>query len=113
MGYRTIVVGTDGSVTATVARDEAIRLARRCRARLVMVLAYPGGPMTIPMARSILEHAEEAARAKKVEAVVELASSEPAEALLEAAERTRRTCWWRGTRARAGPAGSDCAACPT
>jgi 3-phenylpropionate/trans-cinnamate dioxygenase ferredoxin reductase component len=87
MGYRTIVVGTDGSVTATVARDEAIRLARRCRARLVMVLAYPGGPMTIPMARSVLEHAQEAARAKKVEAVVEMASSEPAEALLEAAER--------------------------
>ncbi len=87
MAYRTIVVGTDGSVTATVARDEAIRLARRCKARLVMVLAYPGGPMTLSMARSILEHAEEAARAKKVEAVVELASAEPAEALLEAAER--------------------------
>jgi 3-phenylpropionate/trans-cinnamate dioxygenase ferredoxin reductase subunit len=87
MGYRTIVVGTDGSVTATVARDEAIRLARRCRARLVIVLAYPGGPMTLPMAREILERAQEAAKARRVEAVAELASSEPAEAVLEAAER--------------------------
>ncbi|MDP9343029.1 MAG: FAD-dependent oxidoreductase [Actinomycetota bacterium] len=87
MGYRTIVVGTDGSVTATVARDEAIRLAKRCRARLVVVLAYPGGPMTIPMAREVLERAREAAAARKVDAEVELASSEPAEAMLEAAER--------------------------
>src|SRR6266487_4673610 len=87
MGYRTIVVGTDGSVTATVARDEAIRLARRFRARLVVVLAYPGAPMTIPMARTVLESSREAAAARRVEAIVELASAEPAEAILEAAER--------------------------
>ncbi len=87
MGYRKIVVGTDGSVTATVARDEAIRLAERTRAELVIVLSYLGGAMTLPMARSVLDHAVEAARQRGVQAVAELASAEPAEALLEAAQR--------------------------
>ena len=35
MGYRTIVVGTDGSPTATIARDVALRFAKRCHAHLV------------------------------------------------------------------------------
>jgi len=39
MGYRKLVVGTDGSVTATAARDAAIRLAKRFRAGLHLVCA--------------------------------------------------------------------------
>ena len=39
MGYRTIVVGTDGSETATRAIDKAVRLAKHVEGRLVIVCA--------------------------------------------------------------------------
>jgi nucleotide-binding universal stress UspA family protein len=41
MGYRTIVAGTDGSVTASRALDKAARLARITGARLVLVSVVP------------------------------------------------------------------------
>ncbi len=48
--YRSIVVGTDGSVTATAAVNEAARLAKGCDAALHLVSAYK--PASVAMAAS-------------------------------------------------------------
>jgi 3-phenylpropionate/trans-cinnamate dioxygenase ferredoxin reductase subunit len=87
MGYRTIVVGTDGSITATTARDAAIRLAKRLRARLVLVCAWGPPLLTRPMAESLVGHSLEAATRVGVEADAEMATQDPADLLLEVAER--------------------------
>ncbi|TMK98763.1 MAG: universal stress protein, partial [Actinobacteria bacterium] len=72
MGYRTIVVGTDGSITASTARDAAIALAKRLRARLVVVCAYGPPLLTRPMAESLVDRSLEAAGRAGVEAEGEL-----------------------------------------
>src|SRR6266511_3954308 len=87
MGYRTIVVGTDGSITATTARDAAIRLAKRLRARLVVVCAWGPPLLTRPMAESLVGYSLEAATRAGVEADAEMATQDPADLLLEVAER--------------------------
>jgi len=76
MGYRTIVVGTDGSITATTARDAAIRLAKRLRARLVLVCAWGPPLLTRPMAESLVGHSLEAATRLGVEADAEMATQD-------------------------------------
>ena len=40
MGYRTILAGTDGSDTATAALRTAARVAKRCRADLLIACAF-------------------------------------------------------------------------
>ena len=40
MGYRTIVVGTDGSVTANAAQRAAVTMAKRTKARVVLVCGW-------------------------------------------------------------------------
>src|SRR5919201_5166213 len=87
MGYRTIVVGTDGSVTATTARDAAIRLAKRLRARLVVACAWGPPLLTRPMAESLVAHSLDAAAAAGVEAVAVMATQDPADLLLDVADR--------------------------
>ena len=87
MGYRTIVVGTDGSITATTARDAAIALAKRLRARLVVVCAYGPPLLTRPMAESLVDRSLEAAGRAGVEAEGELSQRDPADLILEATER--------------------------
>src|SRR6266567_4699436 len=87
MGYRMIVVGTDGSPTATIARDVALRFAKRCHARLVVVTAYEPPRISRPMAESLLRHAAEAARREGVEAAFEVSEADPSELILEVAER--------------------------
>jgi 3-phenylpropionate/trans-cinnamate dioxygenase ferredoxin reductase subunit len=87
MGYRTIVVGTDGSITANTARDAAIRLAKRLRAKLVVVCAWGPPLLTRPMAESLVGYSLEAARRAGVEADAEMATEDPADLLLEVAER--------------------------
>jgi 3-phenylpropionate/trans-cinnamate dioxygenase ferredoxin reductase subunit len=87
MGYRTMVVGTDGSATANVARDAAIRLARRMRAHLVLVCAYDPPRMSAALARTVGEKAKEAARGAGVEASLELGRAEPADLILQVAEK--------------------------
>jgi nucleotide-binding universal stress UspA family protein/nitrite reductase/ring-hydroxylating ferredoxin subunit len=86
MGYRTIVVGTDGSITAGVAAQAAARLAKRFRSELVLVTAYGPPSISRPMAESLVEHAKEDARRERVEAVAELRQGDPAEAILDVAE---------------------------
>ncbi|MEX2273963.1 MAG: universal stress protein [Actinomycetota bacterium] len=89
MGYSTVVVGTDGSASATQARDVAIRVARRFGARLVLVCSVGGRGLTEPLARGVLDHAVQAAAVKKVEAVGQLSRADPHDALLDACEEHR------------------------
>jgi 3-phenylpropionate/trans-cinnamate dioxygenase ferredoxin reductase subunit len=86
MGYRTIVVGTDGSATANVARDAAVRMAKRWRAELVLVCAYDPPRMSAALARTVADRAIDAARQAGVEATAELGRAEPTDLILQVAE---------------------------
>jgi 3-phenylpropionate/trans-cinnamate dioxygenase ferredoxin reductase subunit len=87
MSYRTIVVGTDGSPTATVAVEVAQALAKRLKGRLVLVGALDAyGVMRQPLQTALVE-ASEAARAKKVDASAELIEGTPGESILAAATK--------------------------
>src|SRR6266540_4289113 len=87
MGYRKLVVGTDGSVTATAARDAAIRLAKRFRAGLHVVCAYEPPRMNRRMAEDVIRRSLDAASRQKVESSGEIGQADPAEMILDAAER--------------------------
>ena len=87
MPYRTIVVGTDGSPTATMAVEVAQKLARRLRGRLVLVGALDAyGLQRQPLQTALLEAAE-AARAKKVDTTAELIEGTPGESIVAAAKK--------------------------
>jgi nucleotide-binding universal stress UspA family protein len=104
--YKSIVVGTDGSTTASVAVDHAALLAKSVGATLHVIHAYkpmssmmPMDPSVtqpdpVPIQRGLVEHAEsvcaqaaERARAAGVETVTHISSSgDPADALVALAE---------------------------
>jgi 3-phenylpropionate/trans-cinnamate dioxygenase ferredoxin reductase component len=87
MPYRTIVVGTDGSPTATMAVEVAQKLARRMRGRLVLVGALDAyGLQRQPLQTALLEAAE-AARGKRVDATAELIEGTPGESIVAAAKK--------------------------
>jgi 3-phenylpropionate/trans-cinnamate dioxygenase ferredoxin reductase subunit len=87
MPYRTIVVGTDGSPTATMAVEVAQKLARRLRGRLVLVGALDAyGLQRQPLQTALLQAAE-AARAKKVDTTAELIEGTPGESIVAAAKK--------------------------
>jgi nucleotide-binding universal stress UspA family protein len=85
MSYRTIVVGTDGSPTATVAVEVAQKLAKRLRGKLVLVGALDAYGVTRQPLQTALYEAAEAARSKKVDAIAELIEGTPGESILAAA----------------------------
>lgn len=85
MPYRTIVVGTDGSPTATVAVEVAQKLAKRLRGRLVLVGALDAYGVSRQPLQTALYEAAEAARGKKVDATAELIEGTPGESILAAA----------------------------
>jgi 3-phenylpropionate/trans-cinnamate dioxygenase ferredoxin reductase component len=85
MPYRTIVVGTDGSPTASVAVEVARALAKRLRGRLVLVGALDAYGISRQPLQTALYEAAEAARAKKVDATAELIEGTPGESILAAA----------------------------
>ncbi len=85
MSYRTIVVGTDGSPTATVAVEVAQKLAKRLRGKLVLVGALDAYGISRQPLQTALYEAAEAARAKKVDATAELIEGTPGESILAAA----------------------------
>ncbi len=87
MAYRTIVVGTDGSPTATVAVGVAQKLARRLRGSLVLVGALDAYGVARQALQTALFEASEAARADKVEATAELIEGTPGESILAAAAK--------------------------
>jgi nucleotide-binding universal stress UspA family protein/nitrite reductase/ring-hydroxylating ferredoxin subunit len=67
MGYRTIVIGTDGSETATRALDKAARLAKHVAGRLVIVCATAPIGLHDYRAMEILAEASERMKAADVE----------------------------------------------
>ncbi|HEX6265215.1 MAG TPA: universal stress protein, partial [Actinomycetota bacterium] len=77
MPYRTIVVGTDGSPTATVAVEVAQKLTKRLRGRLVLVGALDAYGVSRQPLQTALYEAAEGARAKKVDATAELIEGTP------------------------------------
>jgi 3-phenylpropionate/trans-cinnamate dioxygenase ferredoxin reductase subunit len=85
VSYRTIVVGTDGSPTASVAVEVARQLARRLRGKLVLVGALDAYGVSRQPLQTALYEAAEAARAKKVDATAELIEGTPGESILAAA----------------------------
>ena len=82
MSYRTIVVGTDGSVTATVALRTAARLAKRTRAELTVVTAIDPPTIEEEQALDVLEHAREVLARDRVQANTETARGAPADIVL-------------------------------
>jgi nucleotide-binding universal stress UspA family protein len=106
MGYRNVVVGTDGSETASAAVRHAAQLAKAFGARLTVVTAYvqtPGGSADasdVPdelrwMVTDVVGAEERAGAGKSVAAEVGLTDvrtrvgkGDPAEMLIEAAEDT-------------------------
>src|SRR5919106_4964054 len=87
MSYKTIVVGTDGSPTATVAVEVAQKLAKRLRGRLVLVGALDAYGIARQPLQTALYEAAEAARGKKVDATAELIEGTPGESILAAARK--------------------------
>jgi nucleotide-binding universal stress UspA family protein/nitrite reductase/ring-hydroxylating ferredoxin subunit len=82
VSYHTIVVGTDGSVTATVALRTAARLAKRTRAELTVVTAIDPPTIEEEQAVAVLEHAREVLSRDRVKAATETARGAPADIVL-------------------------------
>jgi len=87
VSYKTIVVGTDGSPTASVAVEVAQKLAKRLRGKLVLVGALDAYGVARQPLQTALYEAAEAARAKKVDATAELIEGTPGESILAAATK--------------------------
>jgi nucleotide-binding universal stress UspA family protein/nitrite reductase/ring-hydroxylating ferredoxin subunit len=87
MGYRKIVIGTDGSDSAAIAQASAARLAKRLRAQLVIVTAFDPPAITEERAVSVLASAKEAALGDRVEAATWIQRGEPADIILQVAQR--------------------------
>ena len=87
MGYRRIVVGTDGSETAGLAVRAASRLAKRCRADLLILSGFEPPAVTAERAREILEEARSAAEQEGARAATEMQIGLGADVLLDVARR--------------------------
>lgn len=85
--YETIVVGTDGSPTATVAVDRAARLACRLGARLVVVTGHePGAPGRVSsLVDQILADARRRCAAAGADVDTRAVLADPAVALIDVA----------------------------
>jgi nucleotide-binding universal stress UspA family protein/nitrite reductase/ring-hydroxylating ferredoxin subunit len=81
MGYRRIVIGTDGSATAYRAQQKAVRLARRVGADLLITCATGPSGITRDDARRILAKALDSAERHGVTAESEAREGEPGETL--------------------------------
>lgn len=84
MGYRTIMVGTDGSETAVLAVRAVTRLAKRFGALVHIVCAHGDG-LDDQTAIEVLRYAREAVRAEGVETKTHMRVGPPAEAMKELA----------------------------
>jgi nucleotide-binding universal stress UspA family protein/nitrite reductase/ring-hydroxylating ferredoxin subunit len=85
MGYRTIVIGTDGSATSYRAQQKAVRFAKTVGAHLVITCAsWPGGVSRADALR-ILAKARDSAERYGVTAETEVRAGEPGETLAQVA----------------------------
>lgn len=115
----TIVVGTDGSETATQAVKEAIRLAKAFDAELHVVTAFkpvrgakiagaPEGAAKVwavlpdDLARTIAEEAGARVRVAGVDGKTHLVEKDPADALLEVADQVGASLIVVGSQGMAG-----------
>jgi nucleotide-binding universal stress UspA family protein/nitrite reductase/ring-hydroxylating ferredoxin subunit len=87
MGYRTIVVGTDGSATANAAQRAAVAMAKRTHARIFLVYAWDPSKLTRPVADQMIKRAESSVRREKIEVETAFGRGEPAELILATADR--------------------------
>ncbi|MDP8928770.1 MAG: universal stress protein [Actinomycetota bacterium] len=87
MAYGKIVVGTDGSETATRALLAAARLASQTAGEILVVLAHDPSPMPEAVARETLSRAVAAAGEEGIAARSELVRGQPAASIVSAAER--------------------------
>ena len=91
----TIAVGTDGSETAGRAVEYACELAERYGARLVLLSAFVAGPgdgwaATDAVATErMLANAEDAAATRGIETASAMLEGDPADVLVDLAERHR------------------------
>lgn len=89
MGYRTIVIGTDGSATSYRAQQQAVRFARTVGANLVITCAsWPGAVSRLDALR-ILAKARDSAERYGVMAETEARAGEPGETLADVARGVR------------------------
>ena len=89
MGYRTIVIGTDGSATSYRAQQKAVRFAKTVGAHLVITCAtWPGGVSRIDAGRT-LSRARASAERYGVTAETEVRAGEPGETLAQVAGHVR------------------------
>jgi nucleotide-binding universal stress UspA family protein/nitrite reductase/ring-hydroxylating ferredoxin subunit len=86
MGYRTILIGTDGSETAEIALRKATALAKRFEGQLLIVCAHGSGRVTKKLAPEILHDARQRAREQGVETATVMREGDPAEVLVDVAE---------------------------
>jgi nucleotide-binding universal stress UspA family protein/nitrite reductase/ring-hydroxylating ferredoxin subunit len=89
MAYKTIVVGTDGSVTALRAQHKATRIAKRTGARLVIVTAVASPDAEAGAeAEAVIAKACATAERYGIEASSLVLSGEPADAIAQAASES-------------------------
>src|ERR671925_28693 len=86
MGYRTIVVGTDGSDTATRALDKATRLAKHVEGELVIVCATSNIGLHDYAAEKILAEATARVEGNGVQASAHFKEGHPERVIVELAE---------------------------
>jgi nucleotide-binding universal stress UspA family protein/nitrite reductase/ring-hydroxylating ferredoxin subunit len=86
MGYRKIVVGTDGSKTAALAERVARRLARAGGSELLIISAYDPPASSRALAEKVLVEAQARARADGVEAGTEARAGDPGDVIMEVAD---------------------------
>jgi nucleotide-binding universal stress UspA family protein/nitrite reductase/ring-hydroxylating ferredoxin subunit len=89
MGYRTIVIGTDGSATSYRAQQKAVRFARKVGANLVITCASWPGAVTRVDALRILAKARDSAERYGVTAETEARAGEPGETIARVAGDVR------------------------
>ena len=86
MGYRTILVGTDGSETAAVAVRTATGLAKRFGSVVRIVCAHGNAGPDEETAKQVLHYARDAVRAEGVETKTHMKAGEPAQVVNELAD---------------------------
>ncbi|HEV3473832.1 MAG TPA: universal stress protein [Actinomycetota bacterium] len=88
MGYRSIMVGTDGSETATRAVRAATTLAKSFMgAQVQIVCAHGAGGVDEEVAKEVLRYAREAVRAQGLETRTHMRAGDPDSVITELAER--------------------------
>ena len=85
MGYRKIVLGTDGSQTATAAQTAAIGLGRASSAELIVVSAFGFGRLPRETAERAIASAVAAAEQAGVRARAKAVEEPPADGILQVA----------------------------